>query len=47
MALIAGVTGMSFELGLFQNTLYFWVSLAVMVGIAVGTLAIAHVRHWI
>ena len=46
-ALIAGIMGMNFSLGLFENALYFWVSLAVIIGIAVGTLAIAHVRHWI
>ena len=45
--LLAGVMGMNFKLGLFTDAMYFWVVIAVMLGLAVVTLAIARVRHWI
>ncbi len=46
-ALIAGVMGMNFKLGVFQTTAYFWVVIAVMVVIAIVTLALARMRDWI
>lgn len=46
-ALIAGVMGMNFRVGLFENTSLFWVTLAVIVAIAVVTLVTARVRDWI
>ena len=46
-ALIAGVMGMNFKIGLFDQTVMFWVVLAVIVGIAPLTIAIAKRRGWI
>jgi magnesium transporter len=46
-SLIAGVLGMNFKLGFFQNEAYFWVALAGMAGIAALTLVLARLRHWI
>ena len=46
-ALIAGVMGMNFKIGLFDETVMFWVVLAVIVGIAPLTIAIAKRRGWI
>lgn len=46
-ALIAGVMGMNFEVGIFGTAAYFWVVLAVFAGVAVATLAVARVRGWI
>ena len=40
-ALIAGVMGMNFKIGIFDNAAYFWVVLAGIVGIAVVTLGVA------
>jgi magnesium transporter len=45
--LLAGIMGMNFKLGLFGNELYFWIVLAAMVVIAIATLGIARIRHWI
>jgi magnesium transporter len=45
--LLAGVMGMNFKLGVFEETAYFWVVMAVMLAVAVLTLAVARVRHWI
>jgi magnesium transporter len=45
--LIAGVMGMNFKLGVFETTAYFWVVIAVMVVIAIVTLALARMRDWI
>jgi magnesium transporter len=46
-ALIAGVMGMNFKVGLFDEKVLFWVVLAVIVAIAPLTLAIAKRRDWI
>jgi magnesium transporter len=46
-ALIAGVMGMNFEIGIFETAAYFWIVIALIVAIAVVTLAIARVREWI
>jgi magnesium transporter len=46
-ALIAGVMGMNFDVGIFETAAYFWVVLAVIVAVAAGTLAVARVREWI
>lgn len=46
-ALIAGVMGMNFDLGIFETAAYFWVVLAVIAAIAIVTLAFARVREWI
>jgi magnesium transporter len=46
-ALIAGVMGMNFKVGLFQSTWVFYVVLAVILGIALTTLAVAKLRDWI
>ena len=46
-ALIAGVMGMNFKLGLFDNSANFWIVIAVMVLLASSTLVVARVRHWI
>ena len=46
-ALIAGVMGMNFKVGIFETAAYFWVVIGVIAGIAVATLAIARVREWI
>ncbi len=46
-ALIAGVLGMNFKVGLFEHAGLFWVVLALIAVIAAGTLAIARARRWI
>jgi magnesium transporter len=46
-ALIAGVMGMNFKVGLFQSTWVFYVVLAVILGIALTVLAVAKLRDWI
>lgn len=46
-ALIAGVMGMNFKVGLFDETILFWFVLAVIVAIAPLTIAIAKRRGWI
>ena len=46
-ALIAGVMGMNFRVGIFETAAYFWVVLAIIVAVAVATLAVARVREWI
>jgi magnesium transporter len=46
-ALIAGVLGMNFEIGLFETDWYFWVSVALMAAIAGATLVAARLRAWI
>jgi magnesium transporter len=46
-ALIAGVLGMNFKVGLFEHPELFWVTLGVIAAIAVATLAAVRVRHWI
>jgi magnesium transporter len=46
-ALLAGVMGMNFKVGLFQNASLFWVVVGVIVAVAPLTLGIAKVRNWI
>jgi magnesium transporter len=46
-ALIAGVLGMNFKIGIFDNAAYFWVVLAGIAAIAVVTLVVARMREWI
>jgi magnesium transporter len=46
-ALIAGVLGMNFRVGLFDTGWYFWVVCAVIVALGSATLVIARAREWI
>jgi magnesium transporter len=46
-ALIAGVMGMNFKLGVFENNVYFWMVLALIAGLAAATLFAARKRRWI
>ncbi|MGH3079181.1 MAG: magnesium transporter CorA family protein [Gaiellaceae bacterium] len=46
-ALIAGVLGMNFEVGLFEHTGLFWVVVALIVAMAAATVAVARARSWI
>jgi len=46
-ALIAGIMGMNFRVGIFGTSAYFWVVVGIILAIAVATLAVARVREWI
>jgi Mg2+ and Co2+ transporter CorA len=46
-SVIAGVMGMNFQLGFFEEPAMFWFVVAAMLAIAVGTLVIARVRGWL
>ena len=46
-ALIAGVLGMNFSVGFFEQTGLFWVTIAVIAGIIVATAGIARAKRWI
>jgi magnesium transporter len=46
-ALIAGVMGMNFQVGLFETAANFWIVVAVIVAVAVVTLVVARARDWI
>jgi magnesium transporter len=46
-ALIAGVMGMNFKVGLFGDSTLFWVVLAVIVAIAPVTIGLAKRQNWI
>ena len=46
-ALIAGIMGMNFKLGVFEENVYFWVVLALIAGLAALTLVAAKKRRWI
>jgi len=46
-ALVAGVMGMNFKIGFFDDPAMFWVVLAVIVGFAPLTIGIAKLRSWI
>jgi magnesium transporter len=46
-ALIAGVMGMNFKVGLFDEPMLFWVVLAVIALIAPVTIGLAKLWHWI
>jgi len=46
-ALLAGVMGMNFKVGIFDHAVLFWAVLAVIVGVAPLTIAVAKHREWI
>ena len=46
-SLIAGIMGMNFKLGLFDNEAFFWVVLAVIALLAIATIVVARVRDWV
>jgi magnesium transporter len=46
-ALLAGVMGMNFKVGLFPNASLFWVVVAAIIAVAPLTLGIAKLRSWI
>jgi magnesium transporter len=46
-ALIAGVLGMNFRIGLFDTGWYFWVVCAGIVALGAATLVVARARDWI
>ncbi|HUG65079.1 MAG TPA: CorA family divalent cation transporter [Gaiellaceae bacterium] len=46
-ALIAGVMGMNFRVGLFEHTMLFWVMIGTMLAVAFVTLGVARMRDWI
>jgi Mg2+ and Co2+ transporter CorA len=46
-AVLAAVMGMNFKVGLFQETVLFWVTVAVIIVIAPLTVGIAKLRQWI
>jgi len=46
-ALLAAVMGMNFKVGIFDNTILFWVTVAVIIAIAPITVGIAKARRWI
>jgi len=46
-ALIAGLMGMNFKIGIYDHAGYFWVVIAGIATIAVATLAVARARTWI
>jgi len=46
-ALIAGVLGMNFRVGLFEHAWVFWVAIGAILALAAATLAAARARDWI
>jgi magnesium transporter len=46
-SVIAGVMGMNFKVGFFEDPNFFWVVIAGMGAIAAGTLLFARWRHWL
>lgn len=46
-SVIAGIMGMNFRVGFFDDPGMFWVVLGVMLGIGVATVALARVRGWL
>ena len=46
-ALVAGVMGMNFKVGLFDHPVVFWFVVAGIAAVGVGTLAIAKLRGWL
>lgn len=46
-ALIAGVLGMNFRVGMFEHASLFWVAVLMIAGIAAATLVVARMRDWI
>jgi Mg2+ and Co2+ transporter CorA len=45
--LLAGVMGMNFRLGLFDDPVYFWAVIGAMAALAIVTLLVARTRAWI
>ena len=46
-ALIAGIMGMNFRLGVFDTAAYFWAVIALIGAVAVTTLTVARARDWV
>jgi Mg2+ and Co2+ transporter CorA len=46
-ALLAGVMGMNFKVGLFANASLFWVTDAVIIAVAPLTIGVAKLKHWL
>ena len=46
-AVIAGVMGMNFKVGLFDTGAYFWVVCGTIVALAMATITAARMRGWI
>ena len=46
-ALLAGVMGMNFKVGLFEEPMVFWVVVAVIIAVAPVTLGLARARDWL
>jgi Mg2+ and Co2+ transporter CorA len=46
-ALLAAVMGMNFKVGLFRETVLFWVTVGVIIAIAPIAIGIAKFRDWI
>lgn len=46
-SVIAGIMGMNFRIGFFDDPGMFWVVVVTMLGIAVGTIVLARVRGWL
>ena len=46
-AVLGGVMGMNFQVGLFENPTMFWVAIAEMVLVALTTLVVARRRNWL
>jgi Mg2+ and Co2+ transporter CorA len=46
-SIIAGIMGMNFRVGFFDNPSFFWVVVAAMVAIGVATVGVARLKRWI
>ena len=46
-ALLAGIMGMNFKVGIFDRAAMFWVVLALIIAVAPITLGVAKLRNWI
>jgi magnesium transporter len=46
-ALVAGILGMNFKVGLFEHAVLFWVVIGVVLAIAATTIVLARRRRWI
>lgn len=46
-ALLAGIMGMNFKVGLFAHTSLFWIVIAAIVAIGLVTVTLAKVRRWV
>jgi magnesium transporter len=44
---LAGIMGMNFKVGFFENANLFWVVIAAMMTIAAGLIALARWRRWL